>query len=327
LDNQAFLRADGREPHRDRTRAILQQHPEIRKLVGRNPFTAVAVVGLVGLQLGLSFIVRDQPWWVSVLLAYVVGAFIAHGLFVLMHDCGHNLIFKRRALNSLLGILSALPSLTPSAASFRRYHMKHHAFQGVYDLDGDLPSEWEARWVGNGTIRKAIWLLFFPLLMAFRPMRVREMKYLDGWTVANWIISLAFTAGVFVAFGFNAILYLFWSMAFSLGLHPVGARWIQEHYLFHPPQETYSYYGPMNVLAFNVGYHNEHHDFPAIPWSRLPKVREIAPEWYNGLAYHMSWLRLLARFLFDPGITLYSRVVRPDWRGKSLEGAPARQGA
>lgn len=305
-----FLLSTTPEPHKIRTSEILKAHPEIRDLNGKNPWTFAFIALIVGLQMTLAITLSSMPWWTIFLVAYLVGAFCNHALFTLIHECAHHLVFKKRALNFLSGILADLPNVLPSSVSFRRYHLKHHAFQGHYDRDADLASKWEARFIGNTFIGKSLWLLLFPVFQTLRPPRLESIKFGSGWTYVNMVAVFSCDILLVYFFGWKALAYLLFSFWFSIGLHPLGARWIQEHYLTSPPQETYSYYGPLNTLAFNVGFHNEHHDFPAVPWNRLPKIREIAPEYYNTLVYHKSWSKLLLKFLFDPKMSLFSRVER-----------------
>jgi sphingolipid delta-4 desaturase len=253
----------------------------------------------------------------------VLGAFVSHALWVLIHDCAHNLVVKSGAWNKLFAMAANLPHLFPTAVSFQKYHLKHHAFQGVYELDADLPSRWEARLVGNSAPAKALWLLLFPFFQLSRPPRLKEIVLFDGWVFVNIVVQVAYDAAVLFVLGPKALLFLGAAFFFSVGLHPLGARWIQEHYLVHGTnQETSSYYGFLNVPALNVGYHNEHHDFPWVPWNRLPRVRRTAPEAYDSLASYRSWTKLLLKFVFDPGVSLWSRVVRAD-RGGIPVAAPA----
>jgi sphingolipid delta-4 desaturase len=311
-----FVYSNQPEPHRLRTKQILKQSPQIRTLIGKNRFTIYIIVLLAGAQIALSYFMNGQAWWLIFVTAYLAGAFIDHALFVMIHECAHRLIFKNRAANRLAGILANVPQVFPSSVAFERYHIKHHSFQGIHELDADLPNRWEARLINNFFVGKAIWLLFYPFFQAFRITRLKEIKPFDGWIALNWLVQILFVAALWWLVGPKAVAYLTLSFFFSVGLHPLGGRWIQEHYLVHNDhQETYSYYGVLNRVAFNVGYHNEHHDFPSVPWNKLPLIRKQAPGFYNTLVYHTSWTRLFFRFLFDKEISLFSRLVRKN-RGK-----------
>ena len=71
----------------------------------------------------------------------------------------------------------------------------------------------------------------------------------------------------------------------------------------------------INTIALNVGYHNEYHDIPSVPWKRLPRVKAMAPELYEGLVSRRSLGKLPWRFLSEAGITLFSRMVRKNRGG------------
>jgi sphingolipid 4-desaturase/C4-monooxygenase len=306
-----FYYTEEKDIHFVRPIEIIKEHPEIREYIGKNPGTFIAVTGLVLFQFAVAFLVKSLPWWGALIVAYFVGAFVVHALFVMVHECSHNLIFKQKQMNTLAGIFANSAMFFPSSVSFQRYHLKHHAHQGIHELDADLPSFAEAEAANNTILGKAMWLLFYPIIQTLRLPRMREVKHLDKWVVLNFIIVGGADVAVWFLLGHIAFIYICASLFFSVGLHPLGARWVQEHYLTTDEvQETHSYYGPLNIVAFNVGYHNEHHDFPSVPWNKLPKVRKAGEKWYNGIAYHNSWTLLWLRFLFDRNISIYSRMLR-----------------
>ncbi|SEW36087.1 sphingolipid delta-4 desaturase [Chitinophaga sp. YR573] len=299
-------------PHHVRVRQILKQHPEMKELIGKNPYTIFMIIGLVSAQVAISYFVSDVSWWIVFLAAYAVGAFISHALWVMIHEASHGLIFRGKVPNLMAGILANLPHIFASSVSFQRYHLKHHAHQGEHDLDADLPDFWEAKLVSNNPFNKMLWFLLFPVFQVTRTARL-NIDLFDRWILLNWIIQISFNVALFVFLGPKAFVFMLASFFFSVGLHPLGARWIQEHYLtLDPIQETYSYYGPLNKVAFNVGFHNEHHDFPSIPWNKLPQIKSKAPAYYDTLLSHQSWTKLFFSFIFNPKLSLYSRVLRKE---------------
>lgn len=312
-ETDGFLEVNFPEPHRSRCLDILRRHPEVRQLFGRNPWTAAYIAAVVILQLALAYLLRGSPWWLIVAAAWTIGAVVSHTAFCLYHECAHHLLFRRKSWNHVLGILANLPLVLPSYASFCVYHLKHHQYQGDYTLDADMAARWEARLIGHSAAGKALWQLLFPFFQSLRTRRfskTHRIRFWNGWVITNVAVQLAFLAALLWTWGPRAFAYLAASFFFSVGLHPLGARWIQEHFVVRGDQETYSYYGPMNRIAINIGYHNEHHDFPFVPWNRLPAIKAIAPEVYDGLYSHSSWWRLWRQFLTDPRLSLFTRVAR-----------------
>ncbi|MBU6375706.1 MAG: fatty acid desaturase [Bdellovibrionales bacterium] len=309
--NNDFIRVNYPEPHRDRAKRIIQAHPEVRELFGNTPSTFLWVLAVVAIQTAMAWFLRDASWGWVLLAAFTIGATCNHAVFVLIHECAHNLIFKGSDANRMASIAVNLPAIFPAAIGFRNFHLLHHFKQGEHEYDADLAGPVEAKLMGRSPFTKVIWLLGFIVVEGFiRPMRVRKVDLLDRWTLLNIVAQAIYFSILLVFMGWISIGYLVLSSVFAIGLHPFGARWIQEHYVVHGSQETYSYYGPLNWLMFNVGYHNEHHDLMMVPWSRLKKLKAMAPEFYENLYSHHSYVRLLFQFIFDSKLNLHSRVVR-----------------
>jgi len=317
-DPSDFLWLMTEEPHRSRRKAILKAHPEVTKLMGHEPLTKWIVLGVVLLQLSTACLLRHvHPFSpIFVAAAYIIGGTANHNLFLAIHEITHNLAFKGVKSNKLLAIFANLPISIPYAATFKRYHIEHHKHLGEDGIDTDLPTQLELYCLQN-VAGKAFFCTFQILFYALRPGLVRSQA-LTRWHILNITVQLAFDYAFFTAFGARPLIYLLMSSFFAGSLHPCAGHFIAEHYLWDGlEQETYSYYGPLNMLAYNVGYHNEHHDFPSIPWTRLPELRALAPEFYDVIPSHPSWPMITLNFIRDPNVGIFARAKRKD------KGVPA----
>ena len=247
----------------------------MKKLMGHDWRIAIQFVLTVVIQLFMAYMVKDSSWIELIILTYVVSGTLNHSLSVGLHEVSHNLAFgaHRPLANKLLGYFANLPMGVPAFITFKKYHRDHHKYLGVYMYDPDLPTKFEAK-LFSSSFGKMIYVCLLPFLYSVRPILLMPKK-IDRNEVTNATIQISFDLLIYYTLGFNSIFYLIAGTLLGLGFHPISGHFIAEHYVFIKGYETYSYYGPLNLITFNVGYHNEHHDFPNIPCYRLPEVSLI----------------------------------------------------
>jgi len=303
------------QPHTDRRKYMSEKYPAVKELFGTDEHFRHVVTAEVLFQVFMCYLLQDSPWWLIVLCSYTIGGVINHSLTLAIHDIGHNTAFgnTKPNLNRWFSCWANLPIGVPSAVTFKKYHIDHHRYLGGITseghlLDTDTPSPWEGRFF-RGRILKAIWMMLNPLFYGLRPM-FTSPKPLTKFEFYNICTCVTFDTMIFYLYGFKSLAYLLIGTLLVLGLHPCSGHFIAEHYNFLKNSETYSYYGPLNRIMFNVGYHIEHHDFPYIPGSRYPLLKKMMPEMYVDLPYISSWCNVIYDYIMDPAIGPFSRIHR-----------------
>lgn len=308
VSSEAFHRVGTDEPHHSRRKEILAKHPEIKELYGPDIRLLPMILGIVAAQLSLAVYATRLEGWQWFFLCWSIGGTLTHWLSLGNHELSHNLCFKTTLYNEMLGMVANCGQGIPSCVTFKKYHLEHHYSQGVDVIDVDVPTDMEGK-IFNTTIKKVFWVILQPAFYALRPLFVNP-KPMCLHELANNVTTIVFDISFAYFFGVKALLFNLAATLLGMGIHPVAGHFISEHYVFKEGQETYSYYGILNYVTFNVGYHNEHHDFPRIPGFKLPMVRKIAPEYYDNLHHYDSWSGVIYDYIFRTDIGPYSRVKR-----------------
>ncbi|MEL6928100.1 MAG: fatty acid desaturase [Cyanobacteria bacterium J06600_6] len=188
--------------------------------------------------------------------------FIHTGIFIIIHDSIHGVVSQNQQVNCWMGKVAAfLYALLPYETLTVNHH-QHHRYPATEqdpDFYADNPQSywlWYTSFMKDYQQGQQFWILFW------------------GMTVIFWGL---------IALGVETVnIFLFWVIPIvlsSLQLFTFGI------YLPHRPK-TEGYRDRHNaksnnypvflsfIACYHFGYHWEHHQYPHLPWYKLPLARQ-----------------------------------------------------
>ena len=248
---------------------------------------------------------------------------LAHGMTVaayMVHECGHNTVFKKQRHNNLLGrMLSWLCGAAYGTFEDIRYkHFRHHV-----DNDDVVWFDYDAFFARHPFLTRVVKLLewfYFPahdLVMHFvmiftsfiipqrRDQRMRNVFVIlvrGGIFVALLVffpkVALLYAVAYLIMmhvlrfmdmlqhdYPYNTTLY-----DYAESPHKGDAQWEQEHTFSNPLSLRRE---KLNWLVLNFGFHNAHHSDMNAPWYRLPQIhRQLLGEEQGQVIPFRSQLKL-----------------------------------
>ena len=312
--------------HNDLRRAAIAAHPTLKEISGSDWRTVFALPIILAAHWGMAWAVSDAPIWVIFVAAFFWGQIAIHAAGSLVHETAHKLIFRadRPKLLFDLGLEWILSSYAKQLTYQHEHITSHHPFIGDYERDYEhedicaFQSRMQLRH-DNPVVQHfltALTLFIHLLPLGFvigDEVLPRLNKWLSGrpqkdperdvrstqpkpWEVRLFIaVSLVSNLVLLAVLGPWALLYHLWALSLFLGKFGIWnlGQSLSEHEGTNDEAPSRSTYSWINIPLFNTGYHNEHHTFPNVAWTRLPVLTRTAPEVFNVRAeksYFGYWL-------------------------------------
>jgi fatty acid desaturase len=310
----------------------------------RQPQRALWFVPLVATTVGgVVVLLTVQPaWWISVLIALVVGESLAATGF-LAHETMHGAVVRSTRLQNFFGYIAFMPFLV-SPSLWRVWHNQiHHSKTNAGNSDPDsfgtlarykrMPSTRYVAQLAPGS-RKwrsafffAYWFTFHGQVVLWIQARYlkRTFARLDRrrasveslLALTGWLAIGAMT--VWVA-GWASLLYVM-VIPFVVGNAIVMGYIATNHFMRPQTKENNPLENSMSVttlpvidhLHFNFSHHVEHHMFPRMSAKHAPRVRAWLIEHVGDRYVSPSHAKALAYLYKTPRVYLDSHtLVDPD---------------
>ena len=252
----------------------------------------------------------------TILLAVVLLGGRQQGLGVIVHECGHRILFKTQLLNRFCGTWLAGYPVFSDMDTYIRGHLVHHRNAGTED-DPDL-SNYRDYPIPRSRFRRKIW---------------RDISGRIGWrrirSIGRAIASVAdlkpeMRQYLYRSIGMNGLLllvltlsgfpwlYLLWVVAFMTShMLVTRLRQIGEHagvpdlYDPDPRQNTRTIYtgwlDRLLIAPFAISYHLEHHMLASVPIYNLKRFHQLLLQkgHYKETEFPRGYLEMLRQVTFS----------------------------
>lgn len=236
-------------------------------------------------------VVYDQLWLSALAIFFI--ATRQHALLILMHEFTHRQFSRTRpVLNDVLGdFLTALPFMV-TIYGYRRDHLQHHRATST-----NADPNWsvfiqQGRYKFPRSRLSITWLLFLHVIGVFG-FREFKVALLDAKMAVDTPRSTQLRQVVFAVIVLTAVTYLHaWSIIglywflpmFTVLIALMYVRDIGEHFAMSGPgwnatrTTLVGWLEGFLISPYNVNFHAEHHMYPVVPASELPRLHRALME-------------------------------------------------
>jgi beta-carotene ketolase (CrtW type) len=197
-----------------------------------------------------------------IVLAVLWRAFLHTGLFITAHDAMHGTAFpQNRKVNDFIGSLAVqIYALLPYKTLLEKHKLHHHYPASAKDPDfcqqGQTnPFIWYVKFMKGYLAGKQTGVLFIGMAIIFC-----SLKWGLNISISNlllfWVLPIVISS-----------IQLFYFGIFLPHRRPKGGYSNR-----HRAKSIYYSVFWSFITCYHFGYHWEHHEFPYLPWYRLPSA-------------------------------------------------------
>lgn len=217
------------------------------------------IIALVIISLWILTVVTSQFYdltklnYLVILLLIFWQTFLNTGLFIIAHDAMHGLIFPSNSqINDIIGQISLILYAFLSYKNLKEKHLLHHRFSGTH-LDPDFHNQdhysflnWYIKFMIKYLNLQHLFCLCIFVLSIVYYCKITWLHLLLFWALPLILSSLQlFFFGTFLP-------------------HRHGNKGVSSIQSLHLP-----FFWSL-ISCYHFSYHQEHHQYPFVPWWKLP---------------------------------------------------------